>query len=207
MRCATPSTRANPRQVVYDVKTMEGVIANSLANTRLYLWLIAWFRRPRPAARRLRRVRRDFICSGSSHAGVRNSPRAGRRSVPDPALRIAPWRLAGSVRRHHRRRGNPGGGAPAAEPAQRRECRRPRDAGHRRRTAGRGSARRLPRTRPPSHASGSPGRAEICESGSNPPTVSPRGEQLAATAPAPARNRPADRASPRSPPRPAPARR
>lgn len=33
----------NPRQVVYDVKTMEGVIANSLADTRLYLWLIAWF--------------------------------------------------------------------------------------------------------------------------------------------------------------------
>jgi ABC-type antimicrobial peptide transport system permease subunit len=28
---------------VYDVKTMEGVIANSLADTRLYLWLIAWF--------------------------------------------------------------------------------------------------------------------------------------------------------------------
>ena len=35
--------QANPRQVVYDVKTMEGVIANSLADTRLYLWLIAWF--------------------------------------------------------------------------------------------------------------------------------------------------------------------
>ena len=35
--------QANPRQVVYDVKTMEGVVANSLADTRLYLWLIAWF--------------------------------------------------------------------------------------------------------------------------------------------------------------------
>jgi predicted permease len=35
--------QANPHQVVYDVKTMEGVIANSLADTKLYLWLIAWF--------------------------------------------------------------------------------------------------------------------------------------------------------------------
>jgi ABC-type antimicrobial peptide transport system permease subunit len=35
--------QVNPRQVVYDVKTMEGVIANSLSDTRLYLWLIAWF--------------------------------------------------------------------------------------------------------------------------------------------------------------------
>ena len=35
--------QVNPRQVVYDVKTMEGVVANSLAETRLYLWLITWF--------------------------------------------------------------------------------------------------------------------------------------------------------------------
>jgi predicted permease len=35
--------QANPHQAVYDVKTMQGVIANSLAGTRLYLWLIGWF--------------------------------------------------------------------------------------------------------------------------------------------------------------------
>jgi putative ABC transport system permease protein len=35
--------QVNPRQVVYDAKTMEAVVANSLAGTRLYLWLIGWF--------------------------------------------------------------------------------------------------------------------------------------------------------------------
>jgi predicted permease len=33
----------NPRQVVYDVKTMDSVIANSLADMSLYLWLILAF--------------------------------------------------------------------------------------------------------------------------------------------------------------------
>jgi predicted permease len=33
----------NPHQVVYDVKTMERVIANSLADIRLYLWLLGLF--------------------------------------------------------------------------------------------------------------------------------------------------------------------
>ncbi|MBZ5624027.1 MAG: FtsX-like permease family protein [Acidobacteriia bacterium] len=35
--------QANPRQVVYDVKPMERVIANSLADIHLYLWLIGLF--------------------------------------------------------------------------------------------------------------------------------------------------------------------
>jgi putative ABC transport system permease protein len=35
--------QVNPRQVIYDVKTMEKVIANSLADMRLYVWLTGLF--------------------------------------------------------------------------------------------------------------------------------------------------------------------
>jgi len=39
----TTIQQSNARQVVYDVKTMEDVVAASLSNTRLYLWLIGCF--------------------------------------------------------------------------------------------------------------------------------------------------------------------
>src|SRR5262249_22144551 len=35
--------QVNPRQVVYDIKTMDRVIANSLSDMNLYLWLIGVF--------------------------------------------------------------------------------------------------------------------------------------------------------------------
>jgi predicted permease len=43
-RYVTAAVReVNPNQVVYDLKTMDGVVAESLANSRLYVWLIACF--------------------------------------------------------------------------------------------------------------------------------------------------------------------
>ena len=136
--------QANPRQVVYDVKTMEGVVANSLAGHQAVPVVDRMVCRPRPAARRLRRIRRDLLRSDRAHAGVWNSPRAGRRSCrrfyssccvmadgwwPSACSSAAPerWRRA-----------------PVAEPPQRRECRRPGNAGCRRGTPGRRGARRLP---------------------------------------------------------------
>jgi hypothetical protein len=88
----------NPRQVVFGVKTMERVIADSVSDRKLYVWLIGGFAAMATGARGFGRLRGGFAGGGGSRPRVRHSCGTwGERSAGRPAGAWA-WRIAGRRR-------------------------------------------------------------------------------------------------------------